>query len=339
MSRRKDQLLPLVESFFREHLDRMRGASPHTVRAYRDTLRLLFMFIADRNQHQRDVANLQLTDLHVDAVKAFLAHLESKRGNKAASRNYRLAAIRTFCKHLIRNDLSHADQYQRVLALPSKKTHPSIAQYLEPEDVRVILEQPDRRTEQGLRDHALLTFMYNTGARVSEALGVRLEDLSLVHPKQVVLHGKGKKSRICPLWRETVKTLQCLPRVRGGQRGDLIFRNIRGEPLTRNGVAYLLRKYTALAARKLSSLRRRRITPHVVRHSAAVAMLQGGVYVTVIRDVLGHASIATTSRYITTNLQMKREALEVFWRHAGISPKRSTPWKPKPDLLAFLASL
>jgi site-specific recombinase XerD len=337
MSRAKDTLLPLVESFFREHLQRMRGVSSHTVRSYRDALRLLFTFVAERNR--RDVANLQLADLNVEAVTAFLAHLESKRGNKTASRNYRLAAIRTFFKHLVRNDLSRADQYQRVLALQSKKTQTSLAQYLEPEDVRVILEQPDRRTARGLRDHALLTFMYNTGARVSEALAVRLEDLSLVHPKQVVLHGKGKKNRICPLWRKTVVMLQSLSTVRAGQPGDLIFRNIRGEPLTRNGVAYLLQKYTTLAARKVPSLRRRRITPHVVRHSCAVAMLQGGVDVTVIRDVLGHASISTTSRYITTNLQMKRDALEAFWKHAGISPNRSTPWKPTPNLLAFLASL
>lgn len=338
MSRVKaNQLLSLVESFFREHLERMRGVSPHTVRAYRDALRLLFTFIADKNR--REVANLQLTDLHVEAVKAFLLHLESQRGNKAASRNYRLAAIRTFFKHLVRNDLSHADQYQRVLALEFKRTRPSIAQYLEPEDMRVILDQPDRRTAQGSRHHALLTFMYNTGARVGEVLSVRLEDLNLVYPKQVVLHGKGKKDRICPLWRETVTALRCLPTVREGQRGEPVFRNRRGEPLTRNGVAYLLRKYKALAARKVPSLQRRRIAPHLVRHSAAVAMLQGGVDVTGIRDFLGHTSVETTSRYITTNLQMKREALEAFWRRAGISPKRSTPWKPTPDLLAFLNSL
>ena len=338
MTRAKTHLLlSLVQSFFRDHLERMRGVSPHTIRAYRDALRLLFAFIADKNH--RDVAKLQLTDLHVEAVKAFLVHLESQRGNKAASRNYRLAAIRTFFKHLIRNDPTNGDQYQRVLALPFKKTHPSIAQYLEPEDMRAILKQPDRRTAQGVRDHALLTFLYNTGARVSEVLAVCLGDLSLRYPKQVVLHGKGKKQRICPLWSETVTSLQSLPVVRDGQRGDLIFRNRRGEPLTRNGVAYLLRKYMALAARTVPSLQRRRIAPHVARHSAAVAMLQGGVDVTGIRDVLGHASIATTSRYITTNLQMKREVLEAFWRRAGISPKRSTPWKPTPDLLAFLNSL
>jgi site-specific recombinase XerD len=331
------QLLSLVQSFFRDHLERMCGVSPHTIRAYRDGLRLFFAFVAARTG--RDVARLQLTDLDAETVKAFLVHLESQRGNKAVSRNYRLAAIRSFFKHLVRNDPTNGNQYARVLAVPSKKTYPPIAQYLEPEDMRAILKQPDRRTPQGVRDHALLTFLYNTGARVSEVLAVRLGDLSLRYPRQVVLHGKGKKERICPLWKETVTSLQALATVREGQRGDLIFRNRRGEPITRNGVAYLLRKYKALAARTVPSLQRRRIAPHVARHSAAVAMLQGGVDVTGIRDVLGHASVATTNRYITTNLQMKRDALEAFWRRAGISPKRSSPWKPTPDLLAFLQSL
>ena len=336
MTRAKGNLLlRLVESFFRDHLDRMRGVSPHTIRAYRDALRFLFMFAADKIR--RDVVNLQLTDLHV--VKAFLTHLESQRGNKAATRNCRLAAIRSFFKHLLRNDPTHADQYHRVLTLEAKRTHPPIAQYFEPEDMRTILKQPDGRTAQGLRDHALLSFMYNTGARVAEVLAVRLEDLSLCYPKQVVLHGKGKKERICPLWRETVAALQRLPTVREGQRGDLIFCNRRGEPLTRNGVAYILEKYKDLAAHKVPSLRGRHIAPHLVRHSAATALLQAGASVADIRDILGHSSIATTSRYITTNLQMKRDALEAFWRRAGISPRRVTPWKPTPDLLAFLDSL
>jgi len=183
-------LLRHVESFFRDHLERMRGVSPHTIRAYRDTLRLLLIFVADKGG--RDVANLQLTDFHVDAVKEFLVHLESGRGNKAATRNYRLAAIRCFFKHLVRNDPTHAEQYNRVLTLQSKKSHEPIAQYFEPEDMRAILKQPDGRTPQGLRDGALLSFMYNTGARVAEVLAVRLEDLSLRYPKQVVLHGKGQ---------------------------------------------------------------------------------------------------------------------------------------------------
>lgn len=206
-------------------------------------------------------------------------------------RNYRLAAIRSFFKHLVRNDPTHGDQYHRVLTLPSKKTHTAIAQYFEPEDMRAILKQPDGRTAQGLRDHALLSFMYNTGARVAEVLAVRLEDLSLRYPKQVVLHGKGKKERVCPLWRETVSALSRLPTVREGQRGDPIFRNRRGEPLTRNGVAYILEKYKTLAAREVPSLRGRHIAPHRVRHSAAVGLLQGGASIADIRDILGHTSM------------------------------------------------
>jgi site-specific recombinase XerD len=285
------------------------------------------------------VADLRLGDLQVEAITAFLAYLEVKRANVAASRNCRLAAIRSFFKHLLRHDLSRADQYQRVLALPSKKAHSSVAHYLEPEEVRLILDQPDRRTTIGLRDRALLLFLYNTGARVSEALAARLCDLRLAGPQQVRLRGKGGKERLCPLWKDTANALQRLPSVRTGQPNDVLFCNRHGQPLTRDGVAYVLNKYVAQAARQAPTLRRRRITPHVLRHSCAVALLQAGNDVTVIRDYLGHASIATTSRYLTTNLKAKRDALEVFWQHAGLSPVRTTSWKPKPDLLAFLDSL
>jgi site-specific recombinase XerD len=214
-----------------------------------------------------------------------------------------------------------------------------MAQYLEPEDVKQILAQPDRSTAAGVRDHALLLLLYNTGARVSEALGVRVDDLSLAAPRHVRLHGKGNKERLCPLWRETAAALQQLPVMRDGRPNDWIFCNRAGEPLTRDGVAYILRKYTMLAARSSASLLRRRVTPHVLRHSCAVALLQAGVDITVIRDYLGHASIATTSRYVTTNLQMKRGALEQFWERSGLAPARHRPWTPKPDLLAFLASV
>jgi site-specific recombinase XerD len=330
-------LFGLVESFFRDHLLRTRGCSAHTVRAYRDALRLLFGFIADRGS--RGVADLTLDDLNVEAILGFLTHLEAKRANTVGSRNCRLAAIHSFFKHLIQHDLSRAGQYQRVLAVPAKRARLNAAQYLEPEDVRAILDQPDQASALGRRDHALLLFLYNTGARVSEALNVRLEDLSVVPPLQARLHGKGNKDRLCPLWRETAAALKQLPAVRAGQLHDPIFCNRKGEVLSRDGVAYMLRKYTAQAARTFPSLRRRRVTPHQIRHSCAVALLQAGVDVTVIRDYLGHASIATTSRYVSTNLQMKRDALEVFWQRSGLVHERERAWKPKPDLLAFLASI
>jgi len=333
----RNPLTHWVESYFCAHLQRVRGASPHTMRAYRDTLRLLFIHLAETRGCS--VADLQPSDLHVDAITTFLTHLESQRGNAAVTRNCRLAAIRGFFRHLIRQDPAHAEQYHRVLSLPSKKAKPPLTAYLEPEDVRLILQQPDRRTALGRRDHALMLFLYNTGARVSEALAVQVQDLTGVKPPQVRLHGKGGKDRICPLWAETAHALRCLRTLRQAHTGDSLFLNRRGEVLTRDGVAYVLNKYATMAARDLPSLRQRRITPHLLRHSCAVALLQAGIDIIVIRDYLGHASIATTSRYVTTNLKMKREVLEAFWRRAGIAPVRATPWNPKPDLLAFLASL
>jgi integrase/recombinase XerD len=337
MKSKSNPLLSLVESFFRDYLSKMRGASPHTIKAYRDSLRLFFIFLAERRKCA--VATLRLEDLRVEAVSAFLDHLEAKRANTAASRNYRLAALRSFFKHLVRHDLSHAEQYQRVLALESKKTRITPANYLEAEDVRLILKQPDLRSEAGTRDYALLLFLYNTGARVSEALTVRVQDLSLQRPQQVRLHGKGSKDRFCPLWRETADKLRSLPAIRDARPGDLLFCNRQGDALSRDGVAYILRKHTNAAARKAPALHRRRITPHTLRHSCAAALLQSGVDITVIRDYLGHVSVATTSRYLTTNLKMKRDALSVFWRRSGLTPARAATWKPTPDLLAFLSKL
>jgi len=335
--KRTDELLRLTQSFFREHLERTCGASTHTVRAYRDTLRLFFSFLADTTG--TSVAKLKLADLNVQAVKAFLVHLESQRANSVVTRNCRLTALRSFIAHLLRNDVTLAGEYQRILSLPMKRAPTAPAVYLEPEEMSAILKQPDRKSLLGLRDRALLLFIYNTGARISEALAVRLQDLSLTRPKQVRLYGKGKKERLCPLWDETASALKELLKVARTPPDEPIFRNRHGEILTRDGVAGLLRKYTAMAARELPAIRSRPVSPHVLRHSCAVALLQAGNDPTVIRDYLGHVSVATTNRYISSNLQMKREALDRFWRHAGLSPTRAAPWKPKPDLLAFLTSL
>ena len=198
-------LLTLVESFFREYLQRMRGASAHTVRSYRDSLKLLFEFIA--TQRSAGVADLELQDLTAETIAKFLGQLEVKRSNSVSTRNCRRAAIRSFIKHLVRNDLAHAQQYGRVLAIPSKKARQRPATYLEADDVRSILAKPDRRTPSGWRDYTLLLFLYNTGARVSEAADVRCADLQLSAPRQVHLRGKGKKEREVPMWRETAGAL------------------------------------------------------------------------------------------------------------------------------------
>lgn len=330
-------LFAQVETYFTDYLPKQRGASVHTVRAYRDALTLLIKFVAERLG--RGVASLQSSDLDVDAVTRFLDHIELERSNTAATRNCRRAAIRGFFKHLLRSDLAHSQQYMRVLAIPAKKARQRPATYLEADDVRLIIKMPDRRTPDGWRDYTLLLFLYNSGARVSEAAGLRWDDLQLTAPRHVRLFGKGKKERLLPLWSETAKALHRLRGITRGADQQIVFLNRHGQPMTRDGIAYVLAKHAAAAASVNQALRRKRITPHVMRHSCAVALLQSGTDVTVIRDYLGHASVATTGRYITTNLQMKRDAMQAFWKKAGIEPANTKAWKPKADLLAFLRSL
>lgn len=221
MSRSKsDPLLSLTESFFRSYLQRTRGASAHTIRAYRDTLRLLFLFLA--TQKRKPVAGLVIDDIQSDAVLAFLDHVESQRGNSAVTRNCRLAAVRSFVQHLLRQDVTRAGQYGRILAIRSKRALRRAAIYLEPEEARAVISTIDCRSRGGQRDHALLLFLYNTGARVSEALAIRACDLRLERPRQVRLLGKGQKRkglsalvRNCvgpasyhPRWRHRPRSLQ-----------------------------------------------------------------------------------------------------------------------------------
>lgn len=330
-----ESLLSSTQGFFQSYLRRTRGASDHTVRAYRDALKLFFLFLADHKR--KPVAGLSLDDVQAAGVLSFLDHIESKRGNSAATRNCRLAAVRSFVQYLLRQDVTRAGQYGGILAIRAKRATRRAVTYLEPEEARALIAAIDAGSRHGDRDRALLLFLYNTGARVGETLSLRTSALRLDRPRQVRLLGKGRKERICPLWPETVSALRRI--ISTGHSEDHLFKSAAGTQLTRDGVAYLLRKYARVAAERYPALRARRITPHVLRHSCAVALLQGGVDVSVIRDYLGHASVATTSRYITANLQMKRDALEAFWKRAGLAPSGSRKWRPSPKLLAFLETL
>src|SRR5215469_1484960 len=222
MSRLKSEsLLGLTESFFKNYLQHTRGASAHTVRAYRDALKLFYLFLASHTH--KPLANLVLEDIQSDAVLAFLDHVESQRGNSAVTRNCRLAAVHSFVQHLLRQDVTRAGQYGRILAIRNKRALQRTAIYLEPEEARAVIASVDRRCRGGERDHALLLFLYNTGARISEALAVRACDLRLERPCQVRLLGKGQKERICPLWSETASALRRIMRI-GTAEGSL-FRN------------------------------------------------------------------------------------------------------------------
>jgi site-specific recombinase XerD len=233
------------------------------------------------------VADLRLDDLTAERVVAFLDHLELTRKVAPTTRNLRLTTIRAFVRHLFRSDPSRGEQFQRILALPLKKTVPPVVTYLEPEEVEVLLRQPDRRRENEARDYALMLFLYNTGARIGEALAVRRSELQLVRPFQVHLHGKGRKDRMCPLWPNTVTALRRILDHAPSQPSDHVFLSARGAPLSRDGAAYILEKHVNRALRTLPSFPRKHITPHVLRHSCGVGLLQSGVDLTVIRDYWG----------------------------------------------------
>jgi integrase/recombinase XerD len=330
-----ESLLNTTQRFFQNYLRQTRGASAHTVRAYRDALKLFFLFLADHMR--KPIAGLGLDDVRANTVLAFLEHIEIKRGNSAVTRNCRLAAVRSFVQYLLQHDVTRAGQYGAILAIRTKRSTRRAVTYLEPEEARTLIAAVNGHSCNVERDRALLLFLYNTGARVSEALSVRPSALRLDRPRQVRLLGKGSKERICPLWPETATALRRLIRADGSD--EPLFKNATGRPLSRDGVAYVIQKHASAAAKGCPALRKRHITPHVLRHSCACALLQAGIDITVIRDYLGHSSVATTSRYVSTNLHMKREALEAFWKRAGLEARGSRKWHLTPKLLAFLETL
>ncbi len=327
-----------LRGFFAEQLPRVRGASPHTVRSYRDALALLLRFLAARRG--RPVALLDFNDIDSEDVLVFLDHLETDRGNGPSTRNARLAAIHAFARYSAAGHPEHIELCQRLLALPFKRARQRIVEYLEAEEVRAIIDAPDRTTAEGRRDHALLLSLFNTGARVQEIVDVRPCDLQLVRPLQVRLHGKGRKERLCPLWPQTAEVLRALLDEHhvDPTSTEPLFRNERGRPLTRFGVRYLLRKYTTIARSAVPTLAAKRVHPHTLRHSTAVHLLQAGVDLVTISHWLGHASVETTNRYAAVDLETKRAALAKAGPLSDVGAGLAA-WRTDASILEWLEDL
>lgn len=327
-----------LRGFFADHLPRVRGVSPHTVRSYRDAFMLLLRFLAER--HKRPVVEIDFPDLAPGDLLAFLDHLEVDRRNGAATRNARLAAIHAFARYAATCDPEHLELCQRILAVPFKRARPRIVEYLEADEIRALLGAPNRATADGRRDHALLLALFNTGARVQEILDVRPCDLQLVRPLQVRLRGKGRKERLCPLWPQTAETLRALLTERGIDPAATqpLFRNRRGEPLTRFGIRYLLRKHAHAARSAATTLSAKRVHPHVMRHTTAVHLLQAGVDLVTISHWLGHASVETTNRYAAVDLEMKRAAVAKA-RPLGYIDPALAAWRSHATILQWLEAL
>ena len=330
-----DPLFPAVESFFVDHLRRTCGASPRTLASYRESLRLFFQYVEKTRAVHID--QLRLADLDAELVVDFLEHLEHDRHNSVATRNNRLAALRSFFAHALRRCPEHAGRLARIVALPAKRHVLPPPRYLDPPAIQALLRALDRQTVAGRRDYALLLFLFNTGARVSEAIAVHFGDLLSGPNPAVQLHGKGGKSRICPLWPATVAALKAQRPAAAPANDEPVFQNARGQALSRHGTYYILRR-DAVAAHRINSAAPEKVWPHLFRHSCGVALLQAGVDLTVIRDQLGHASVATTGRYATSNLKLKQAALKAFWAAAGLTSPRSPRRRPGSQLVEFLRS-
>ena len=310
-------------TFFEDFLPAQRGLSPNTIRSYRDALLLFLRFTA--REARRTVDRLDVPDLTVERVTRFLAWLEAERGNGIASRNARLGAIHVFARFLSGQHPEHMGSLQRIIGMPFKRgSVQAPIEYLDRTELDALLKTMDRSTDLGRRDYALFAFMFNTGARVQEVLDVRVADIRLEAPPQVRLLGKGRKTRICPLWPATAGLLRDLiARHSPGAEADspLVFKNARGLPLTRYGVRYLLRRYVRKASQLAPSLRSKKLHPHCIRHSTAVALLKSGIDFATISQWLGHAGLNTTMRYARADLDLKRRALaQVFPDAVGPPP-------------------
>jgi integrase/recombinase XerC len=325
----------LMRSFFYEWLVEQRNASIHTVKSYRDAWRLLLRFVAQRAG--KKVAAITLADLVASEVVAFLSHAEHGRSGTIGTRNCRLAAIRSFFHFVATKDPASIAQCVEILNIPIKRAPVAEPSYLDPAEVTAILAQPDRSTVVGMRDHALLSFLYNSGARIQEALDLCPEAIRFESPNCVRLTGKGRKERICPLWPETVMLLKKLLERQPRAPDQRLFVNRYGEPLSASGVRFKLATYVKTAAETMPTLRARHITPHAFRHATAVHLVSAGVDVTVIRSWLGHVSLDTTNHYARANLETKRKALEkvAVPTETGCLPS----WKRDASVLAWLDTL
>jgi integrase/recombinase XerD len=324
---------PTLEAFFTERLMAQRRASPHTVAAYRDTFRLLLGFIEEQT-HKRP-ATLGIQDLDAPRIAAFLDHLERSRGNTVRTRNARLAAIHSLFRFAALRHPEHAGLIERVLAIPPKRFQRRIVSFLSDDEVEALLAAPDRSTFLGRRDHTLLVTAVQTGLRVTELIGLRIQDVVLGTGAHVRCLGKGRKERATPLTPQTGEVLRSWLKERRGAAPDPVFPTSRGTALSRYGVSAIVERHARAAATPCPSLATKNTTPHVLRHTAAMRLLHAGVDTTVIALWLGHEGVETTQMYVHADLSLKEKAL------ARITPTGAVPgrYRPPDALLAFLEAL
>jgi len=326
-------LSPLLQSFFTDRLMSQREVSPHTIASYRDTFRLLLTFAEE--QLNKLPSKLTLDDLNAPFIGAFLEYIESSRHNGARTRNLRLTAIRSFFQYAAFQEPERSALIQRVLAIPSKRHERPLIDFLTHPEILALLATPNSTTWTGRRDRALLMLAIQTGLRLSELIRLRCSDIVLGSGAHVRCYGKGRKERCTPLTKQTVGVMKAWLQERNGSESDVVFPNARGSQLSPDGVQYLLAKHVAQARKTCPSLEAKRVSPHVLRHTAAMELLQSGVDHSVIALWLGHESPETTHIYLQADLTLKEKILE---KTKPLNVKASR-YRPSDKLLHFLNSL
>jgi site-specific recombinase XerD len=322
-------IAPHMEAFLREHLARHRGASQHTCDSYAYSFQSLFEFAGRRLKVVPSA--LKLEQLDAPLISSFLEHLEATRRNSAETRNIRLAAIRSFFRFLQHREPAALDQVRRILAIPFKKTDSRLVPYLSQDEVQALLDAPDPTTREGIRDRAMLHLAVCAGLRVSELTGLSIDDVA---PQSVSIRvrGKGRRERALPLWKTAASALRAWQAVRGKVAASELFVNARGEPFSRWGIAYVIRRHADTASQKCPSLRNKPLSPHVLRHTCAMVVLQATLDIRKVSLWLGHSNLATTEIYVRADPSEKLEAIE-----AVVPPHlRKGRFRPPDKLIALL---
>jgi len=322
----------LLQSYFCQHLMEERHVSGKTIASYRDVFRLFTRFWKEQTGVCTD---FPLTDFNASLVIAFLNHLEKERHNSPRTRNHRLAGIHSLAEYVAMNEPRFASQMQAILAIPAKCHDRKVMPFLSREEIDSLLDAPPASTWSGRRDRALFRFLYNSGARISEAISVRIHDLELNAQPSTRLHGKGRKERVIPLWKNTAAVLREWIKENGLAPDAPLFANADGSALSRSGAAKRLALAVETAVASCPSLRHKRVSPHILRHSTAMHMLQSGIDITLIALWLGHSSTNTAHGYVEADLAMKEKALAAV-KDPG---KKAGRFRPPEDLLSFLETL
>lgn len=330
-----------LKRYLQEYMPAIRNLSRNTITSYRDAIRQLLEYIVSRG---RSLESINIEDISEALVVDFLLHLETNKGCSISTRNQRLAAIHSFAEYVAISDPQYMYWQRKLKTIPLKRETPKEINgkivpkimYLEKNEMQALLSVADRKTRQGTRDYALMMFLYNSGARASEAANLRIIDLEIDNPGQVprvTIHGKCNRTRVCPLWDSTVHLL--LPFI-GRPKMENVFLNRYGEPITRFGIYEMVTRYAEKASCIMPSIKEKNVSPHTIRHSTATHLLEAGVDINTIRFWLGHVSVNTTNIYAEVNMRMKANALKT----CEISnSKKGYSWKEDQSLLAFLKSI